>query len=47
MDGGLWTTASRNSYNLRDAVARSTTQVRFIAICALPNVKAEESLKVN
>ncbi|KAK4804462.1 hypothetical protein SAY86_004279 [Trapa natans] len=27
MDGGQWTPASRNSYNLRDAVARCTTQV--------------------
>ncbi|KAK3427294.1 L-ascorbate oxidase homolog [Eucalyptus grandis] len=27
MDGGQWTTASRNQYNLRDAVFRSTTQV--------------------
>ncbi|KHN20130.1 L-ascorbate oxidase like [Glycine soja] len=27
MDGGQWTTASRNQYNLRDAVARCTTQV--------------------
>lgn len=27
MDGGLWTENSRNQYNLRDAVARSTTQV--------------------
>ncbi|RYR41317.1 hypothetical protein Ahy_A08g037718 isoform A [Arachis hypogaea] len=27
MDGGQWTTASRNSYNLRDAIARCTTQV--------------------
>ncbi|OWM81196.1 L-ascorbate oxidase homolog [Punica granatum] len=27
MDGGKWTAASRNSYNLRDAVARCTTQV--------------------
>ncbi|KAH7523442.1 L-ascorbate oxidase homolog [Ziziphus jujuba] len=27
MDGGQWTPASRNSYNLRDAVSRSTTQV--------------------
>ncbi|RVW50968.1 L-ascorbate oxidase-like [Vitis vinifera] len=27
MDGGLWTANSRNQYNLRDAVARSTTQV--------------------
>ncbi|KAF3970293.1 hypothetical protein CMV_005991 [Castanea mollissima] len=27
MDGGLWTTASRNQYNLRDAVSRVTTQV--------------------
>ncbi|KAJ6406004.1 hypothetical protein OIU84_013881 [Salix udensis] len=27
MDGGQWTTASRNLYNLRDAVARCTTQV--------------------
>lgn len=28
MDGGQWTPASRNSYNLRDAVSRSTTQVK-------------------
>lgn len=27
MDGGQWTQASRNGYNLRDAVARCTTQV--------------------
>ncbi|KAL5706263.1 hypothetical protein ACHQM5_024459 [Ranunculus cassubicifolius] len=27
MDGGLWTPASRNEYNLRDAVARCTVQV--------------------
>ncbi|KAJ9673399.1 hypothetical protein PVL29_023147 [Vitis rotundifolia] len=27
MDGGLWTANSRNQYNLRDAVARCTTQV--------------------
>ncbi|XVE93938.1 hypothetical protein REPUB_Repub01dG0237200 [Reevesia pubescens] len=27
MDGGLWTPDSRNQYNLRDAVSRSTTQV--------------------
>eukprot|EP00262_Sarcandra_glabra_P010520 TRINITY_DN25808_c0_g1_i1.p1 TRINITY_DN25808_c0_g1~~TRINITY_DN25808_c0_g1_i1.p1 ORF type:complete len:541 (-),score=11.53 TRINITY_DN25808_c0_g1_i1:241-1863(-) len=27
MDGGLWTTASRLEYNLRDAVSRCTTQV--------------------
>ncbi|CAI8600172.1 unnamed protein product [Vicia faba] len=27
MDGGQWTTSSRNNYNLRDAVARCTTQV--------------------
>ncbi|XP_041018116.1 L-ascorbate oxidase homolog [Juglans microcarpa x Juglans regia] len=27
MDGGEWTTASRDQYNLRDAVARCTTQV--------------------
>ncbi|CAK9178356.1 unnamed protein product [Ilex paraguariensis] len=27
MDGGQWTQASRNEYNLRDAVARSTIQV--------------------
>ncbi|CAH9126231.1 unnamed protein product [Cuscuta epithymum] len=27
MDGGKWTQASRDQYNLRDAVARSTTQV--------------------
>lgn len=27
MDGGQWTPASRNGYNLRDAVFRSTTQV--------------------
>ncbi|KEH36280.1 putative laccase [Medicago truncatula] len=27
MDGGQWTTSSRNGYNLRDAVARCTTQV--------------------
>ncbi|KAF2324750.1 hypothetical protein GH714_016629 [Hevea brasiliensis] len=27
MDGGQWTTNSRNQYNLRDAVARCTTQV--------------------
>lgn len=28
MDGGQWTPASRTRYNLRDTVARSTTQVR-------------------
>lgn len=27
MDGGQWTSASRNQYNLRDAVSRCTTQV--------------------
>ncbi|KAL3505456.1 hypothetical protein ACH5RR_035297 [Cinchona calisaya] len=27
MDGGQWTPASRDQYNLRDAVSRSTTQV--------------------
>ncbi|KAI9128120.1 hypothetical protein K1719_001113 [Acacia pycnantha] len=27
MDGGVWTPASRNEYNLRDAVSRCTTQV--------------------
>ncbi|KAF7841414.1 L-ascorbate oxidase-like protein [Senna tora] len=27
MDGGVWTPASRNQYNLRDAVYRCTTQV--------------------
>ncbi|KAI7753336.1 hypothetical protein M8C21_029468 [Ambrosia artemisiifolia] len=27
MDGGQWTTTSRNGYNLRDGVARSTIQV--------------------
>ncbi|XP_011046313.1 PREDICTED: L-ascorbate oxidase homolog [Populus euphratica] len=27
MDGGVWTPASRNQYNLRDAVSRCTTQV--------------------
>ncbi|XP_019413286.1 PREDICTED: L-ascorbate oxidase homolog [Lupinus angustifolius] len=27
LDGGQWTPASRNNYNLRDAVSRSTTQV--------------------
>ncbi|XP_028766220.1 L-ascorbate oxidase homolog [Neltuma alba] len=27
MDGGQWTSASRNEYNLRDAVARCTAQV--------------------
>ncbi|XP_068646140.1 L-ascorbate oxidase homolog [Aristolochia californica] len=27
MDGGTWNTGSRKSYNLRDAVSRSTTQV--------------------
>uniref|UniRef100_A0A5B6ZZB6 L-ascorbate oxidase n=1 Tax=Davidia involucrata TaxID=16924 RepID=A0A5B6ZZB6_DAVIN len=27
MDGGLWTTASRKQYNLRDAISRCTTQV--------------------
>lgn len=27
MDGGAWTPASRNQYNLRDAVSRCTTQV--------------------
>ncbi|GFP80154.1 l-ascorbate oxidase homolog [Phtheirospermum japonicum] len=27
MDGGQWTTASRNEYNLRDAVSRCTVQV--------------------
>ncbi|XP_044508991.1 L-ascorbate oxidase homolog [Mangifera indica] len=27
MDGGKWTAASRNQYNLRDAVSRCTTQV--------------------
>jgi hypothetical protein len=28
MDGGQWTPQSRARYNLRDTVARSTTQVR-------------------
>lgn len=28
MDGGQWMPASRTRYNLRDTVARSTTQVR-------------------
>lgn len=28
MDGGQWTPSSRNHYNLRDAIARCTTQVR-------------------
>ncbi|KAJ9704601.1 hypothetical protein PVL29_002927 [Vitis rotundifolia] len=28
MNGGVWTPASRNQYNLRDAVSRCTTQVR-------------------
>ncbi|XP_010530339.1 PREDICTED: L-ascorbate oxidase homolog [Tarenaya hassleriana] len=27
MDGGQWTVASRNGYNLRDAISRSTVQV--------------------
>ncbi|KDP47151.1 hypothetical protein JCGZ_00042 [Jatropha curcas] len=27
MNGGVWTSASRNEYNLRDAVSRCTTQV--------------------
>lgn len=27
LDGGQWTPDSRNQYNLRDAVSRSTTQV--------------------
>ncbi|KAM7255866.1 hypothetical protein ACFE04_011607 [Oxalis oulophora] len=27
MDGGSWTTTSRNQYNLRDAISRSTVQV--------------------
>ncbi|OMP03010.1 Multicopper oxidase, type 1 [Corchorus capsularis] len=27
MDGGQWTPASRNNYNLRDAISRCTTQV--------------------
>ncbi|XP_059636590.1 L-ascorbate oxidase homolog [Cornus florida] len=27
MDGGQWSSASRNEYNLRDAIARCTTQV--------------------
>lgn len=27
MDGGTWSPASRNQYNLRDAIFRSTTQV--------------------
>lgn len=29
MDGGQWTQASRNGYNLRDAVSRCTTQVKM------------------
>lgn len=29
MDGGAWTPASRNQYNLRDAVSRCTTQVIY------------------
>jgi len=32
MDGGQWTPASKNQYNLRDAVSRCTTQVRMIGI---------------
>jgi hypothetical protein len=27
MDGGQWSSASRNNYNLRDAIARYTVQV--------------------
>lgn len=27
MDGGTWSPASRNQYNLMDAISRSTTQV--------------------
>ncbi|KAH9694482.1 multicopper oxidase [Citrus sinensis] len=30
MNGGVWTPASRNEYNLRDAVSRCTTQVRCL-----------------
>jgi hypothetical protein len=29
MDGGQWTPASRQGYNLRDAIARYTLQVWF------------------
>lgn len=31
MDGGQWSPASRNEYNLRDAVSRCTTQVRILS----------------
>ena len=30
MDGGKWSSASRKGYNLKDAVARSTVQVRAL-----------------
>lgn len=30
MDGGVWTPASREQYNLRDAVSRCTTQVYYL-----------------
>jgi len=33
MDGGQWTPASRNQYNLHDAVSRCTTQVSIIHVC--------------
>lgn len=40
MDGGQWTSASRNQYNLRDAVSRCTTQVSIINLAnSLLNVE--------
>jgi len=32
MDGGLWSQASRLSYNLRDTISRSTVQVIMFVI---------------
>lgn len=45
MDGGTWSAASRNQYNLRDAVFRCTTQVwRTIIIPTLVLLKFEHYL---
>lgn len=32
MDGGQWTPVSRQGYNLRDTVARSTVQVQIYCL---------------
>lgn len=47
MDGGQWTPASRNQYNLRDAVARCTTQVSFNAFFILSNSEKTQKFKLN